>query len=94
MADILYSLVGMARLVTKSEVLERVRKFGVMIEKLENVFHLLLLYGVLGIANATDNYLFIYDYDYDMKRLEAEIRNSGDEALYVVNAGLHVGLGT
>jgi hypothetical protein len=48
----------------------------------------------MGIAVADGGIRFIYDYDYNMKRLEAEIRNLGEDMLYVVNRGLHVGLKT
>jgi hypothetical protein len=53
---------------------------------------LMLWYGVLGITTSDGEERFIYTYDYNMKRLEAEIRNVGEDMLYVVNAGLHVGL--
>ena len=54
----------------------------------------MLWYGVIGIALSGGVEKFIYDYDYDMKRLEAEIRNNLDEPLYVINPALRVGLKT
>jgi hypothetical protein len=62
------------------------------LSKWENGMWLMLWYGVLGITTSDGEERFIYTYDYNMKRLEAEIRNVGEDMLYVVNAGLHVGL--
>ncbi|MGH6838085.1 MAG: P-loop ATPase, Sll1717 family [Methylocella sp.] len=90
-SEILYSLVGVSKLVTRDEVIEQFQKFKV--EDLNTAFRLMLWYGVLGVAAGTGSEHFIYDYDYDMQRLEAEIRNSTDEVLYVVNAALHVAMG-
>jgi hypothetical protein len=52
----------------------------------------MLWYGVLGVANSTGSEHYIYDYDYDMQRLDAEIRSSPDEVLFVANPALHVAL--
>jgi hypothetical protein len=46
----------------------------------------------LGVAAGTGAEHFIYDYDYDIQRLEAEIRSNPDEVLYVTNLALHVGM--
>ena len=53
----------------------------------------MLWYGVLGVAADTNSEHFIYDYDYDMQQLEAEIRSSTDEVVYVINPALHVAMG-
>lgn len=93
-SDILYALVGTSQLLTRSEVIERFRRYGVAEMELENAFRLMLWYGVLGVALGTGAEHFIYDYDYDMQRLEAEIRNFSEEVLYVTNSALHVALRT
>jgi len=90
--EILYSLVGATKFITHDEVIERFRKFNVAEKDLETAFRLMLWYGVLGVAAATGLEHFIYDYDYDMLRLEAEIRSSSEEVLYVTNSALHVGM--
>jgi hypothetical protein len=51
----------------------------------------MLWYGVIGITSA-ESEKYIYDYDYNMKRLEAEIRSANEEMLYAINTALHVGL--
>jgi hypothetical protein len=90
--EILYSLVGATKLLTRAEVIDRFRKFNVAEEDLDTAFRLMLWYGVLGVAAGTGAEHFIYDYDYDIQRLEAEIRNSADEVLYATNLALHVGM--
>jgi hypothetical protein len=91
-SEILYSLVGTSNLLTKEEVVQRFLKFGVADIDLEKAFRLMLWYGVLGVAAGTGAEHFIYNYDYDMQRLDAEIRSSGDEVLYVTNLALHVAM--
>lgn len=91
-ADILYSLVGATKLLTKDEVLERFKEVGIENAELETAFHLMLWYGVIGIALKDGSERFIYDYEYNMKRLEAETRVLGTDILYVTNSALHVAL--
>lgn len=91
-ADILYSLVGVTKYLTKNEVLERFSDFGLPREELEQAFNLMLWYGVLGVVSSDGKEHFIYSHDYSAKRLDAEVRRAGAEALFVTNAALHVAL--
>jgi hypothetical protein len=50
----------------------------------------MLWYGVIGVANNDNRGQFIYDFDYRMKRLDAEVRTLGEDALFVVNPAFHV----
>jgi hypothetical protein len=93
-ADILYSLVGVAKHLTKEEVINRFKEAGVEVAEQETAFRLMLWYGVLGIVIKDAREKFIYDYEYNIRRLEAELRLMKDEALYVVNPALHVALST
>jgi len=91
-AEILYSLVGVTKLLTKEEVIDRFDKFSIPKDKTEEAFKLMLWYGVLGIVTKDGRERFIYDYEYNLKRLEAEVRTTGTDILYVTNAALHVAL--
>jgi hypothetical protein len=91
-ATILYSFVGVTDLLTKEEVFDAFKKGKLPEDQWEQGFWLMLWYGVIGITVADGSTRFIYNYDYNMKRLEAEIRNMADEMLYAVNPSLHVGL--
>lgn len=91
-AELLYSLVGTTKLLIKEEVISRFREYGIADKDLETAFHLMLWYGVLGITTPDGDERYIYDYEYNMKRLDAEIQNMREEVLYVANAAVHVAL--
>ncbi|MDP3855099.1 P-loop ATPase, Sll1717 family [Phenylobacterium sp.] len=93
-ADILYSLIGIEKEVSKSDVLERFRRSGIPNDELDEAFRLMLWYGVIGIRSQSGSERYIYDVDYNMKRLEAEVRAMRPEALFIANDAIHVGLST
>jgi hypothetical protein len=90
---VINSLAGMTRYVTKGEVIERFEKANIIGHKdSEKLFNYLLWYGVLGVVNINNVECFIYDFDYNMSRLQAEAETQKEEPLYVFNAALHVAL--
>lgn len=91
-AELLYSLVGAERMMTKVDFLTKFTQFGLEQGEAERAFSLMLWYGILGIRNKDGKDRFIYDFEYSMKRLNAEARVLGDNAQYVTNAALHVAL--
>jgi hypothetical protein len=52
----------------------------------------MLWYGVLGVVNANNVECYIYDFDYNMDRLEAEVDTQQDEPLFAFNPALHIAL--
>jgi hypothetical protein len=91
-ADLLYSLVGVTQFLTKEEVYNCLELVSVAEPERDKAFHLLMWYGVLGIVARDGRERFIYDYEYNIRRLEAELRALDGEVLFVVNAALHVAL--
>lgn len=91
-AEILYAFIGVTELLTRDEVSQCFRDFGLSNDVLDEAFKLMLWYGVLGVVSNGGKQQFIYDYEYRMKRLEAEIRVLGEDVLYVVNPAFHVAL--
>jgi hypothetical protein len=90
---VLNSLVGTTQYITKSEVLERFEKAKVIDAKDgDKLFQYMLWYGVLGVVNQNNVECFIYDFDYNMNRLQAEVDTQKDEPLFVINHALHVAL--
>lgn len=89
--DVLYSLVGSTCLVTREE-LVYMFKNNISDINPDKVINLMLWYGIIGIHNRVNQVRYIYDYDYNIKRLEAEIVASQENMLYVINPGLYVGL--
>jgi hypothetical protein len=90
---VLHSLAGATEYITKQEVLERFEKANIIDPKDgEKLFNYMLWYGVLGVVNENNVECYIYDFDYNMNRLEAEITTQTDEPLYCFNRALHVAL--
>lgn len=91
-SDILYSLIGISKIISKEEVVARFKSVGVPDQELEQAFTLMLWYGVVGFKSGSGIERYIYDLDYNMKRLEAEVRGAGASVEYVANDAIHVGL--
>jgi hypothetical protein len=91
-ADILYSLVGVDKTMKRENFIAKFVAFGIDGEEAEKAFTLMMWYGIIGIVAKDGRERFIYDYEYNMKRFEAESRLLGDDANYVTNAALHVAL--
>lgn len=93
--SVLESLAGTTEYVTKSEILDRFERAKVIDAKdSEKLFQYMLWYGVIGIVNENNVECYIYDFDYNMRRLQAEISVQKDEPLYALNPALHVALKT
>jgi hypothetical protein len=92
---VLHSLAGATEYITKVEVLERFEKAKIIAPKdEEKLFDYMLWYGVLGVVNENNVECYIYDFEYNMNRLQAEISTQKDEPLYAFNPALHVALKT
>jgi hypothetical protein len=83
----LYAFVAITKYLTKGEIFDAFCRAKVDEDRLENALWLMLWYGVIGITSAGSE-KYIYDYDYNMKRLEAEIRNPEEEMLYAINTAM------
>jgi hypothetical protein len=91
-ADILYGFIGINSVLTKSDVFKCFRNAGIVEENMDHALWLLLWYGMIGIQTSKGVQKYIYDYQYDMKRLDADIRICDEEAVFVINPALHVAL--
>lgn len=89
-ADILFALVGAGKRLEKAEIIRRFRELELDEPAAEEAFRLMLWYGAIGVMKGSSE-RYIYDYDYSLKRLQAEARQESTP-LYVVNAALHVAL--
>jgi hypothetical protein len=56
------------------------------------IIELLVWYGFLGIPDSKGKPIFIYDREYDMRRLQADEQLQGDDLLYIVNPAFLRGL--
>jgi len=88
--DIFYRFLGKGDTLTPGEVAEAIGN----LENLDTdrVTELLLWYGFLGIPDSNGRPVFIYDREYDMRRLEADRQKQGESLLYIVNPAFLRGL--
>jgi hypothetical protein len=89
--NIFYDFIGQGQRLTSEQVTEIVLKRANGL-KPEEIIDLLLWYGFLGIPDARGRAVFIYNRDYDYKRLEAERDRLGEGLVYYVNAAFLEGL--
>jgi hypothetical protein len=92
---VMHSLVGTSEYITKDEVIERFERANIIdtIDE-EKLFNYMLWYGVIGVVNERNVECYIYDFDYNMNRLQAEITTQKEEPLFKLNPAIHVALKT
>jgi hypothetical protein len=90
--NLLYGLIGINNRADGTELIRRIEGEGLKPEEAENALDLMLWYGLLGIIDREDRPRYIYDYDYNARRLEAERRQSPMPDFYAINPALHVAL--
>jgi len=89
--NLLYAFVGASSLLSKPDILAILKGKDIGVEPTEAV-DLLLWYGFLGFFGDSAKPLFIYDVEYDFRRLEAERTKLKDNVTYVVNSAFMKGL--
>jgi hypothetical protein len=93
-AELLYALIGAKQFADGQYFIDRFCAEGYSVEEAGKAFDLMLWYGLLGVKDSEGIDRFIYDYNYNLRRLQAEISHRGGTAIYVLNLALHVGLST
>ena len=89
--DLFYSFIGAQDLLTESE-LSSLLTLKDSSLSLEETIEFLIWYGFLGIVSKDNQQLFIYDTEYDYRRLEAERPKDAQETLYSINPAFIRGL--
>lgn len=89
--DIFLTFLGRGQMLTEQEVKSIVQQASAAPP--EKVIRLLMWYGFLGIPDENGAAVYIYDRQYDIRRLEAERRKQGDDILFVINPAFLRGLG-
>jgi hypothetical protein len=88
--DIFYSFIGMADKLDGERLTEIVRRADPRLPS-DTVIRLLLWYGFLGFQR-NGGAIFIFDTNYDMRRLKAEIHRFGPNPTYAINPAFLKGL--
>jgi hypothetical protein len=89
--DLFYAFIGIGELVTYDEVAHALAEAGIKESERDHLIQLLLWYGFLGLGLASDKKVFIYDVEYDFKRLIAQTGSRGN-TLYCINPAFIDGL--
>ncbi|MBB4003193.1 P-loop ATPase, Sll1717 family [Aurantimonas endophytica] len=89
-SELFYALIGSSRHTGRDDIIGKLRDFGINEADVGRAFNLLLWYGVVGLVDRHDHERYIYDYDYNQRRLDAEVRLAGPDANYVINPALFV----
>lgn len=89
--NIFYKFIGYSDTLTTSEVESIIEGTHPGLSSNETI-SLLMWYGFLGIPSKSKSIYYIYNLDYDMRRLEAERDRLGDDLLYIVNPAFLRGL--
>jgi hypothetical protein len=88
--DIFYRFIGLGDTLTADEVRDAIG--NVEGTSVDRIVDLLLWYGFLGVPGPGGRAIYIFDRDYDMRRLDADRRAQGADLLYVVNPAFLMGL--
>ncbi|MEO3470461.1 hypothetical protein AAFN86_01250 [Roseomonas sp. CAU 1739] len=89
--DIFYLFIGASDILTTDELIDVLLKSKMKLS-IEKTVEILLWYGFLGISDNSGNRIFIYDREYDFRRLENERMSLGEDLLYVLNPAFLRGL--
>jgi hypothetical protein len=79
-------------MLTKEEIVAKLAEGKIPDADQKNALRLLLWYGIPGIINENGDERFIYDYECNMRRLEAKIGIQSGDVLYVTNPAIHAAL--
>lgn len=90
-ADVLYCFIEEKRELRRSRILELIAT-KVREEDRKAVFALLLWHGVLGLKRDSEEATFIYDVNYDLKRLNAAIEKQDADPAFMINPAFWLGL--
>jgi hypothetical protein len=89
--DLFYAFIGIGELVTYDEVYKALGEANIEETGRDRLIELLLWYGFLGLALGSDKKVFIYDVEYDFKRLLAQA-GPRESTLYCINPAFIDGL--
>lgn len=91
-SDMLYYFVGSEREISAEEIIKILKERGMTVEESSDALHLMLWYGVIGLASVRGNPLYIFDVGYNMKRLMSETQQPSFDSMYVINPGIYPAL--
>ena len=91
-ADIMYAFVGSPQTMGSEAIVNLLVASGIDKKDAEHAFSLMIWYGGLGVRRSDDSDIYIYDVEYKMKRMEAEMRRPDSTGLFTINPALYAAL--
>lgn len=92
-SDILYELMDTKSELLSSEIENRILNLTADRSEVDTIMRFLIFYGVFGLVADNKKY-YIYDVNYDLKRIEVRTRGLGDKAVFEINPALWPALNT
>jgi hypothetical protein len=83
--DTLYAFLGSGSVVTRADIDQMLKDYGVRDDLINPIVGLLLWYGFLGIELDDGTRKYIYDFNYKMPVMNGLIRKKGSELRYPIN---------
>ena len=93
-SDIIYGLINVKPVEEQTAIISKLASAGLIDDDGLGVIELMLWYGILGVPDDDSIGKFIYDFQYNMKRMKAAAGGLNDTTKYVINPALYVGLTT
>jgi hypothetical protein len=90
--DVLYGFIEAPEILDRDNVRSRLHQVQICASDSPKVIELLLWYGFLGVVRSTGERTFIYDVNYEMKKLEALAVTRAADMRYCVNPAFWKGL--
>lgn len=90
--EFLYELIGHRSSISKTALNEKLDRAGITEENRDKVSKLLLWYGILGVVRDSGDIAYIYDVNYDIRRLETLARNRDSALVFSINSALWLSL--
>lgn len=91
-SDLLYHLIGCDRSGDRGYFVGKFSLGGLNSDHANKAVELMLWYGLLGVRDRAGATRYIFDYGYNVRRLNAEIAQVDEPAIFVVSDALYVGL--
>jgi hypothetical protein len=91
--DSLYAFIEAPNLLDKAQLTRYLEQLGLTAERSEKLIELLLWYGFLGIFRADGTITYIYDVNYEMRKLVAlRDQRTAADLVYSINPAFWAGL--
>ena len=92
-SDILYEFMDSKSILSLNEIQQKISRLTAARDQQERILRFLIFYGVLGLCVDAQR-IYIYNVNYDLKRIEVRVRNVGAEATFEINPALWPALST